>query len=79
VINNILSSMEVDCVRPGIAVLKAGDEVHHFYMIKKGDVKVFDQGYNYLYSLPEGSFFGEFNILFGLYSDLNYVPTFRND
>jgi len=60
-------------------VLKAGDEVNYFYMIKKGDVKVFDESYNYLYTLPEGSFFGEFNIIFGLYSNLNYVPTFRED
>ena len=71
--------MEVECLRPGLAIVKAGDVVENFYMIKKGDVKIFDKGYNYLYTLPEGSFFGEFNFFFGLYSNLNYVPILRED
>lgn len=79
VINNILSQIEVECLRPGNPVIKAGDEVNYFYMIKKGDVKVFDKGYNFLYILTEGSFFGEYNIIFGLYSAFNYVPILRED
>ena len=41
-------------------------------MIQSGSVCVFDNKYNYLYDLPESSWFGEYNIMFGLYSSLNY-------
>jgi hypothetical protein len=41
-------------------------------MIKSGNICVFDKKYNYLYDLEEGSYFGEYNIMFGLYSSLNY-------
>ena len=35
-------------------------------------VACYDEYYNYLFTLPESSFFGEHNIMFGLYSELNY-------
>ena len=41
-------------------------------MIKMGAVQVFDRRYGYMYSLEQGSFFGELNIIFGLYSEQYY-------
>jgi len=53
-------------------ILPAKEEFNYFYMIKKGSVRCFSKEYVYLYSLEEGSFFGEYNIMFGLYSSLYY-------
>ena len=41
-------------------------------MIKQGNVCVYDNKYNYLYDLEESSWFGDYNIMFGVYSSLNY-------
>jgi hypothetical protein len=41
-------------------------------MIKQGSVCVYDNKYNYLYDLEESSWFGEYNIMFGVYSSLIY-------
>ena len=41
-------------------------------MIKKGAVNCYDNNYNYLFTLKQGSFFGELNLLFGLYSSIIY-------
>ena len=41
-------------------------------MIKQGSICVYDNKYNYLYDLEESSWFGEYNIMFGVYSSLNY-------
>ena len=49
-----------------------GDEINHLYLVKKGDVVCFDDKYEYMCHLEPGSFFGEFNIMFGLYSNLHY-------
>ena len=53
-------------------IIKSGEEVTNFYMIKKGNVILFDNKYNYMYDLEPGSFFGEYNILFGLISNVYY-------
>ena len=44
------------------------------YLIKEGGVKCYSSQYDYMYDLGEKSFFGEFNILFGLYNTMRYVP-----
>ena len=41
-------------------------------MIQHGGVCVYDKNYEYMYDLQESSFFGEYNIMFGLYSSLHY-------
>lgn len=45
-----------------------GDEIKHFYLIKSGEVRFFDQNYDYMYNLQSGSFFGDVENIFGLYS-----------
>ena len=52
-----------------------GHPVHYFYLIKNGSVKLFDQKFNYMYELREGGYFGEFNVLFNLYSEYCYKTT----
>ena len=47
-------------------------------MIKMGAVQVFDRRYGYMYSLEQGSFFGEINIMFGLYSEQYYKALTSN-
>ena len=41
-------------------------------MIKQGSIQVFDKSYNYMYNLDKTSFFGEYKIMFGLYSNMYY-------
>jgi len=53
-------------------IVKAKEEFNFFYMVKKGSVRCFSKDYVYLYSLEQGSFFGEYNILFGLFSNTYY-------
>ena len=43
-----------------------------------GTVQVFDRRYGYMYSLEQGSFFGEVNIIIGLYSEYNYKALTTN-
>jgi hypothetical protein len=38
-------------------------------MIRFGGVQVFDRRYGYMYSLEKGSYFGETNLLLGIYSE----------
>ena len=52
--------------------MSAKEEFNYFYMIKKGSVRCFSKNYVYMYSLDEGSFFGEYKIMFGLYSSNYY-------
>ena len=35
-------------------------------------MRLFDDKYTYMYNLEEGSFFGEYNIMFGLKSNIFY-------
>lgn len=35
-----------------------------FYMIKSGEIITYDINYTYMYTLQQGSFFGEYNIVF---------------
>ena len=54
---------------------KRGEIFNHFYLIKSGKIELYDKYFNYMYDLEEGGFFGEFNILFSLYSEYNYKTT----
>ena len=56
----------------GEVLIYPGQEVSKFYMIKRGFIKIMDKYNNYLPCLDEGSFFGEFNMLFQLKSSFFY-------
>lgn len=49
-------------------LFRAGDEINDFYMIKRGEVKLFDVNYDYMYHLGEGSYFGMIENMFRLTS-----------
>jgi signal-transduction protein with cAMP-binding, CBS, and nucleotidyltransferase domain len=55
--------------------MKKGEEFNYFYLIKSGTVKVFGDGFTYMYELKAGGFFGEFNILFNILSQQYYKTT----
>jgi len=78
-ISALLKSLSLEEIEDGKLIITPGDEFQNFYMIKMGAVQIFDKDYAYLYNLESGSFFGESNILLGLYSDLNYKPMTRQD
>ena len=59
-------------------VVRASEEFTHFIMIRKGMIKCYDENYSYMVNLEEGSFFGEYNIMLGLYSQLNYQMAREN-
>ena len=41
-------------------------------MIKHGGMRLYDKHYTYMYNLEQGSFFGEYNLMFGLKSNMYY-------
>jgi len=59
-------------------VLETGKEFEYFYMIKKGSIMTFNKSFQYLRTFERGSFFGDYNIIFGLYSD-SYYRAAQND
>lgn len=69
-VSKLLSNITCEDCNNQILV-KTQEPFEYFYMIKKGKVSIFDSKYNYMYDLDEGSYFGEYNILFGLYSNIN--------
>lgn len=71
-VNCILQNLKSCYYAPGTSIIKAKDEFKNFFLIKKGHVNCFDKSYNYLNTLEQGSFFGEFNIIFQLYSFVYY-------
>ena len=52
-----------------------GHPVDYFYLIKSGSVKMFDSKFNYMYELREGGYFGEFNVMFNIFSEYCYKTT----
>jgi signal-transduction protein with cAMP-binding, CBS, and nucleotidyltransferase domain len=74
-IQKMLSIIELELVSDDKRnIVSNKEQFEHFYMIKQGTVKCFDSQYNYISTLQEGSSFGEYNILFGLYSNITYKP-----
>lgn len=53
-------------------IIKPQEEFNSFFMIKRGEINCFDKDYNYLQTLEPESFFGEYNIVFQLYSSAYY-------
>lgn len=53
-------------------LVRPQEEFDGLYLLKQGEINCFDKNYNYLHSLENGSFFGEYNIMFGLYSSAYY-------
>lgn len=51
----------------------------HFYMIKKGTVKTYDEKFNYISNLEAGSFFGEYSILLGLTSFVHFQASINSN
>lgn len=72
IIVKILSNIECQIYEPGQLIVQPEVEMQNLYLIKRGQAVCFDRNYEYVCHLEEGSFFGEFNILFGLYSNLFY-------
>jgi len=61
-----------DCVylNQSQMVVSHGEQFDHFYMVKRGVVKLFSKNYTYLSNVEAGGFFGEYNVLFGLSSQM---------
>ena len=74
VLTNILCSMECQFYLPDSNIILPEKEFKCLYLIKEGGVKCYTRDYQYMYDLSEKSFFGEFNILFGLFNAIRYVP-----
>lgn len=49
-----------------------GQEFKNIYLIKKGTINLFDPTYTYLCSLEETSFFGDYQVILGVASDIQY-------
>lgn len=72
IVTQILANLESQIYDKDTFVIKNKDEFKHFFLIKHGSVKLFSSNYTYMYDLEKGSFFGEYNILYGLYSNIFY-------
>ena len=75
----ILGCIESEFYLQGEPVRKANDKFNYFYMVKNGSIKCFDENYEYMYDLKEGSFIGEYHIMFGLYSNMYYQPVLNSN
>ena len=71
-IASLISLVECEILPKGRMIITPCSEFKQLFLIRKGSVKMFDSNYNYLCQLREGSFFGEYQVLFGLYSDFFY-------
>ena len=49
-------------------IISPGDTFKNLYLVKQGEITCLDKRLNYQCHLQEGSFFGLYNIMFGLYS-----------
>ena len=67
-VNQLLANMTCREVYFDSQLYAAGDELKHFYLIKSGEVKFLDKNYDYMYHLGPGSYFGDIENIFGLYS-----------
>lgn len=55
--------------------IQRGHKVEYFYMVRQGNVNLFDEKFNFMYELKQGSYFGEFNVMFDTYSEHYYKTT----
>ena len=53
-------------------LVRASEKVNFLYLVKKGEVRQWTNQYQYISQLSPGSFFGDYNILFDLYSNVSY-------
>lgn len=74
--NELLSNIDSEYFVGGQVILYKGDELKYFYLLKTGNVKCYGRNYNYLVDLEAGSSFGEYQLMFDIYSDLTYKASF---
>mmetsp|Transcript_40890 Transcript_40890/g.62307 ORF Transcript_40890/g.62307 Transcript_40890/m.62307 type:complete len:153 (-) Transcript_40890:182-640(-) len=68
-----LQEVSTDMTHYDTRVIKSpGKQFQFFYMIKRGRVQCFSPEFQYMFNLEEGSFFGEYNIVFGIYNQIHY-------
>ena len=72
IIAGIFSNIELEIFTLDATLVRNGNEVEFLYLVKQGDVTCYDEHYNYITTIQNGSFFGEYNIMFGLYSSISY-------
>ena len=79
IINRIFSALDCEIHEASSMVVKPDDFFSSFYLIKSGEIATYDLNYNYMYNLQQGSFFGDYNIVFTLYSNMFYkaVPNLQ--
>ena len=75
IVTKLLSNIQSQIYDSDQILLKNRNEFKHFYMVKSGGVRLFDEKYSYMCNLEQGSFFGEYNIMFGLKSNIYYKTT----
>jgi signal-transduction protein with cAMP-binding, CBS, and nucleotidyltransferase domain len=69
-IRKILVNFHCKIFLPGAIIIKNGGAVEDMYFLMKGEVSVVDgKGEDELTRLKSGSFFGDYQILFGLISN----------
>ena len=64
---------------PTAKVLEIGKEVFNMYFIYKGTITVNDKDECELSMLPSGSFFGDYQILFELKSNYEFMSTVEDE
>jgi hypothetical protein len=77
--DELVSQIECQVIDDPRILVRAGSEFKNFYMVKKGTINCFTPDFQYLTTYEQGGFFGEYNILFGLKSQLTYQPPTLKD
>lgn len=71
-IADLISLVECEILPQSRLIMSPRKEFKQLFLIRKGSIRQFDHNYNYMCLLGQGSYFGEYQILFGLYSDYYY-------
>ena len=60
-------------------IMPYGGDCSCLYMLKKGQILSYSREYSYLCTYHPGAFFGEYNIMFGIQSQISYRTKITNN
>ena len=79
-IRRLLTNLDCTIYEPGTTIVEAGKPLDHIYFNYQNKVNVLDKKQIFvLATLPEGSWFGDFNAFLNVASGFTYVALYEED
>ena len=76
----MLTTLDCTIYEPGTVIINSGKSVDHIYFNYENKVNVLDKNHIFvLATLPEGSWFGDFNAFLNVTSAFAYVAHYEED